>query len=190
MKLEHRDLRVVANEPPVEQQTGTRVFLMLQGPPGPFFWGLAEKLRREGAEVHRINLSGGDAYDWPGEAVRYRGRMSDWPLYVDRFMRTNQVTDVLLFGDCRPVHIAARQMAQLRHIRVHVFEEGYVRPNWMTLERNGVNGNSSFVRDPLRILHRAAALPRCPTCLPSSRIQSAAPGTAIGIIIMSASANS
>jgi capsular polysaccharide export protein len=139
-----------------------RVFLMLQGPPGPFFWELAQKLRREGATVHRINLSGGDHYDWPGEVVQYRGRMADWTLYVDRFMRAHGVTDLLIFGDCRPVHIAARQMAQLRHINVHVFEEGYVRPNWMTLERDGVNGNSRFVRDPEILLARAADLPPLP----------------------------
>lgn len=166
MKMGRNDLRVVRSVPPVVEQPDRRVFLMLQGPPGPFFWGLAKKLRLEGAVVHRINLSGGDAYDWPGEAVRYTGRMSDWTLFVDRFMRTNRITDVLLFGDCRPVHIAARQMAQLRHIRVHVFEEGYVRPNWMTLERDGVNGNSKFVRDPLRILHRAAKLPPLPDLPP------------------------
>jgi capsular polysaccharide export protein len=142
--------------------TPARVFLMLQGPPGPFFWELAEKLRREGATVLRINLSGGDHYDWPGDAVHYRGRMADWTLHVDRFMRAHRVTDLLIFGDCRPVHIAARQMAQLRHINVHVFEEGYVRPNWMTLERDGVNGNSRFVRDPATLLARAADLPPLP----------------------------
>ncbi|MEN2786375.1 capsular biosynthesis protein [Sphingomonas qilianensis] len=116
--------------------------------------------------MHRINLSGGDDYDWPGEAVNYRGRMSDWTLYVDRFMRGHGVTDVLLFGDCRPVHIAARQMAQLRHIQVHVFEEGYIRPNWMTLELSGVNGNSRFERDPQRLLARATDLPPVPNLPP------------------------
>lgn len=146
---------------PAASATG-RTFLMLQGPPGPFFWELASKLRREGATVHRINLSGGDHYDWPGDAVHYRGRMADWTLYVDRFMRAHRITDLLIFGDCRPVHIAARQMAQLRHINVHVFEEGYVRPNWMTLERDGVNGNSRFIRDPAFLLARAESLPPLP----------------------------
>lgn len=142
-----------------------RTFLFLQGPPGPFFWKLAEQLRADGATVLRINLSGGDRYDWPGEAAEYRGRMSDWMLHVDAFMRERGVTDLVLFGDCRPVHVAARQMAQQRRIRVHVFEEGYIRPDWMTLERDGVNGNSRFVRDVRSLLDRAESLP-LPPALP------------------------
>jgi capsular polysaccharide export protein len=154
------------DDAPRQGPASGRTFLLLQGPPGPFFWELGQKLRRDGAVVHRINLSGGDDYDWPGDAVDYRGRMSDWTLYVDRFMRAHGITDVLLFGDCRPVHVAARQMAQLRHIRVHVFEEGYVRPNWMTLEPGGVNGNSRFERDPQQLLSRAATLPPIPDLPP------------------------
>ena len=41
-----------------------REFLFLQGPPGPFFRLLADALREHGLGVHRINLSGGDRYDW------------------------------------------------------------------------------------------------------------------------------
>ena len=143
-----------------------RIFLFLQGPPGPFFWQLAEKLRDGGATVLRINLSGGDDYDWPGDADNYRGRPTDWALYVDTFLRERRVTDLVLFGDCRPMHVAARQMATLRHVRVHVFEEGYIRPDWMTLERDGVNGNSRFVRDPHQLVERAATLPAPPALPP------------------------
>jgi capsular polysaccharide export protein len=39
-------------------------------------------------------------------------------------------------------------LAQEPGIRVHVFEEGYIRPNWITLERGGVNGESRLPRDP------------------------------------------
>lgn len=33
-------------------------------------------------------------------------------------------------------------------MRTHVFEEGYFRPYWITLERDGVNGHSLLPRDP------------------------------------------
>lgn len=58
------------------------------------------------------------------------------------------ITDILLFGDCRPVHRPAIDLAKANNIRVHVFEEGYFRPYWITLERNGVNGHSDLSRDP------------------------------------------
>lgn len=148
------------------QRPPRRSFLFLQGPPGPFFWLLARKIRERGCAVHRINLNGGDKYDWPGEATDYRGRMSRWALYVDKFMRERQVTDLILFGDCRPMHMAAHQMARLRQINVHVFEEGYIRPNWMTLEPDGVNGHSRLSRSPEWFLEQAKSLPPIPDLPP------------------------
>ena len=139
-----------------------REILFLQGPPGPFFRELAESLRDRGAGIYRINFSGGDRYDWPLGATDYRGRMSKWPMFFDRFLRTNQITDLVLFGDCRPVHKFALRLAQLRGIHIHVFEEGYIRPDWMTLERDGVNGHSPMERDPQLILAAAEWLPEVP----------------------------
>lgn len=143
-----------------------REFLFLQGPPGPFFRMLGRELANHGAGIHRINLSGGDRYDWPEGAVEFRGRAIKWPLYFDRFVQDKRITDVVLFGDCRPMHQAALRLAQLRGIHIHVFEEGYIRPDWMTLERDGVNGHSSFERDPEVILALAKWLPAIPELPP------------------------
>ena len=143
-----------------------RTFLFLQGPPGPFFPLLAERLRGLGHGIHRINLSGGDRYDWRTGATNYRGTTSAWPIFFDRFVRSNSITDVILYGDCRPVHKAAIRMAKLRGVRVFVFEEGYIRPDWMTLERDGVNGHSPFDRDPDLILAASGWLPEIPDLPP------------------------
>ena len=64
-----------------------RVFLFLQGPPGPLFRRLAAEMAKNGIPVHRINLSGGDHLDWPEGAVDFRGRYSDWPVFLDNFLR-------------------------------------------------------------------------------------------------------
>jgi len=139
-----------------------RNFLFLQGPPGPFFWQLAERLRALGCNIYRINLNLGDRADWPGESIDYRGSRRKWTLFIDRFLSENAITDLALFGDCRPLHLAAHRMAQLRKIEVHVFEEGYIRPDWLTLEPSGVNGNSSLPRDPRWYLREAKSLPPLP----------------------------
>ena len=139
-----------------------RNILFLQGPPGPFFWLLAQRLRSMGHTIHRINLNGGDRGDWPGDALDYRGTRRRWVFYVDQYMRDNAITDIMLFGDCRPMHMAAHQMAELREIQVHVFEEGYIRPDWVTLEPSGVNGRSSLPRDPSWYREQARALPPLP----------------------------
>ena len=143
-----------------------RTFLFLQGPPGPFFWMLAQRLETEGHRVHRINFNGGDRASWPGPAVDYRGSDADWPRFFDSYVADEHVTDLVLFGDCRPLHRAAHGMATLRKLRIHVMEEGYIRPDWVTLELDGVNGNSTLSRDPKWYLEEARTLPPLPTYPP------------------------
>jgi capsular polysaccharide export protein len=134
-------------------------FLFLQGPPGPFFDRLGSALRDLGHAVHRIHLNAGDVASWTGPAIDYRGTAERWPSFVDDYLVHHAITDVILFGDCRPLHNAARGMARLRGVRVHVFEEGYIRPDWATLELDGVNGHSSLPRDPKWYLTAARTLP-------------------------------
>jgi len=52
------------------------------------------------------------------------------------------VTDIVLYGDTRPIHAQAVEIANKLGLSVHVFEEGYMRPYWVTYERGGTNGNS------------------------------------------------
>jgi capsular polysaccharide export protein len=126
-----------------------RRFLFLQGMATWFFARLGAALARRGHEVRRINFNGGDRLFWPlPGAIGYRGHLDDWPAFLVRRLDEWGVTDIVLFGDCRPLHIAAINIARARGIAVHVFEEGYLRPNWITLEQHGVNGNSTLPRDP------------------------------------------
>ncbi len=137
-----------------------RQFLFLQGLAGPFFRHLGDALAARGHGVHRVNFHGGDWLFWrrPG-AVNYRGGLQGWPAYLEEVLNRRGVTDIVLFGDCRPLHHAARAIAARRHVQVHVFEEGYMRPDWVTLEAGGVNGLSSLPRDPGYYLEAARALP-------------------------------
>jgi capsular polysaccharide export protein len=138
-----------------------RCFLFLQGPHGSFFPRLGAALLASGHRVRRINFNGGDRATWPGGDA-FRGFERAWPTYVTRYMARHAVTDLIVFGDCRPVHAAAIAAATTSGVRVHVFEEGYIRPDWITLERDGVNGNSRLPRDPDWYLREARALPPVP----------------------------
>lgn len=138
----------------------SKIFLFLQGPHGPFFAMLADALRARGHEALRININGGDKVDWPDVATDYRGTFRRWPLFFDDFIVRRGVTDLILYGDCRPYHKLAHGTAQLRNIRVHVVEEGYIRPDFLTLQDDGVNGNSTLPLDPLWYLAEARDLPK------------------------------
>ncbi|KAB0644827.1 capsule biosynthesis protein [Burkholderia latens] len=122
--------------------------LLLQGPVGPFFAKLCRTLVRTGARsVHKINFNGGDWLFYPRDAVSYRGAAHDWPAFLDRILAERNIDTIMLFGDCRPLHMMARHLARKRGIDTWVFEEGYVRPDFVTMERGGTNGHSSLPKD-------------------------------------------
>lgn len=122
--------------------------LLLQGPVGPFFSRLAEDLRAVGANVHKVNFNAGDWLFYRHNAVTFDQPMQAWPAFLSTLIKERQIHTVLLFGDCRPIHAAAHQVAKDCGLDVGVFEEGYLRPNYITLERDGVNGYSGLPRSP------------------------------------------
>jgi capsular polysaccharide export protein len=132
-----------------------RHFLLLQGPRSPFFARLGAALLGAGQSVTKVHFNGGDHLYWQGLLGEHRkiptqsckASAQGLPtFYADLLQRTG-ATDIVLFGDCRPVHRPAIDLAKNRSIRVHVFEEGYFRPDWVTLEQDGVNGNTSLPQD-------------------------------------------
>jgi capsular polysaccharide export protein len=126
-----------------------RSYLFLQGVCSPFFARLADRLTADGHRVHKVNFNGGDtAYWWPRPACHFRSGIDGLPGFLDGQYRRFGITDQVLFGDRRPVHRPAVERAEHHGIRTHVFEEGYFRPHWVTLEREGVNGHSLLPRDP------------------------------------------
>lgn len=135
-------------------------FLFLQGSASNFFSELGAALQARGHRVYKVNFNGGDAAFWHmPDAVDYKGDLLDWPLFLAEYVQKRAITDIVLLGDCRPLHMCAIKVATALGIQVHVFEEGYLRPNWITLERGGVNAYSSLGRDPQWFLDAARDLP-------------------------------
>ncbi|TCH96482.1 capsular biosynthesis protein [Roseococcus sp. SYP-B2431] len=137
-----------------------RRFLFLQGPTSPYAAEVGRGLRALGHEVHRIDLCLGDRLFWrePG-ATAYRGRFGDWPGFVAGFLAEHAITDLVLLGEQRPYHRPAIAAARPLGVAVTVTDFGYLRPDWLVVERDGMNGESRFPRDPAEILRRAADLP-------------------------------
>ena len=126
-----------------------RHLLLLQGPAGPFFARVARQLRAAGARVTKVNFNGGEDLYYRGpEVVHFRQPLDTWPAFFERLLQEQGIHGVVLFGDCRPLHRAAIERARQLSVDVFVFEEGYLRPDFVTLEKGGVNGHSSMPRDP------------------------------------------
>lgn len=120
--------------------------LLLQGPLGPFFARLARDLEEIGARVSKINFHGGDWVFYPSRSIQYRGRKEEWLGYLETFLVERKIDAVFMYGDCRPVHEGVREVAERVGVEVGVFEAGYIRPNYITLERSGINAYSALPR--------------------------------------------
>lgn len=135
-------------------------FLFLQGPISPFFDNVGAGLRALGHVVHRINLNLGDRLFWRGPgAVDFRGRAAEWPRFIADFLDRHRITDMVLLGEQRPYNKVAIAAAEARGIQVAVTDFGYIRPDWIVLERDGMNAASRFTRDPEAIVRDGAQLP-------------------------------
>ncbi len=135
-------------------------FLFLQGVASPFFARLADRLQDQGHRIFRINFCAGDALYWGRRPCwQFRSGLEDLPRFLNEKFAAHAFSDLILFGDQRPIHRIAIQIARDRDARVHVVEEGYLRPHWFTLERGGVNAASPLPKDPSWYLLASDYLP-------------------------------
>ena len=154
-----------------------RGFLFLQGLASRFFERLGARLAERGHAVWRVNFNGGDRAFWrlPG-ALDFTGRPEEWPGFLDDLLQRLDIGEIVLFGDCRPLHRAAIALARRRGVGVRVVEEGYLRPGWITFEEGGVNACSTLPREASRYREMVRALPpwrEPPRCAGSFRRRAA-----------------
>jgi len=117
-------------------------------------------LQDHGHDVTRINQCGGDRVFWPSrEAIDFRGKSEEFEPFVETVFAQRRITDLVLYSDCRPTHRMAIEVARQHGATVHVFEEGYLRPSWLTLEQAGLNGFTRLPADPDWYRARARSLP-------------------------------
>lgn len=138
----------------------SRSFLFLQTLATPFFSRLGEALIGQGHRVAKVAFCGGDLAFWHATpSLAYAGTEAEWPTALSRLIAAKQVTDLVLFGDRRPLHQAALPVAAAAGLRIHVFEEALLRPGFIGLQRAGPEGVLPLPRDPQEIRALAAPLP-------------------------------
>tara|TARA_B100000767_G_scaffold275049_1_gene310205 strand:+ start:3568 stop:4809 length:1242 start_codon:yes stop_codon:yes gene_type:complete len=137
-----------------------RNILFLQGPITPFFKLIADNLAAQGCACFRINLCFGDWLFWRGrDSTQFRGSQNQWPAFIEQYLDQHDITDIVLLGEQRFYHQQAIRLANERGIQVVTTDFGYLRPDWITFERNGMSANSDFPRQPERIMAIAENLP-------------------------------
>lgn len=129
----------------IERLLDAKRVLLLQGPMGGFFKQFADWLNTQQIECYKVNFNAGDWLFYHGHHVaHYRGSIQHFDTWLSNFIQTHEIDSLVCFGDCRFYHQIAKRVAKALDKRFFVFEEGYVRPNYITFEENGVNDFSLF----------------------------------------------
>ncbi|STM58168.1 KpsS protein [Escherichia coli] len=134
-------------------------YLLLQGPMGPFFNDVANWLETLEREAVNVVFNGGDRFYCRNRPyLTFTQTPKEFPSWLKETWKDYPFDTILCFGDCRPLHQAARAWAKAKGIRFLAFEEGYLRPHFITVEEGGVNAYSPFPAIPIFIV----ICPRCP----------------------------
>ena len=123
-----------------------RKFLIVSAPFGNFSRVLAEVITSMGGQVERMIFNAGDYVTWrrPG-GMAFREDSQAWHRAVPKLAKA--YTDIIVFGEGGPYNQAVLGQRQQVSSRIWVLENGYFRPDWITLEEDGVNGSSSLPRN-------------------------------------------
>lgn len=112
-----------------------------------FFWRLSKDLKPLAKSVHKINFNGGDWIFYPKNARNYTGKPEGIANFLVDYVKQNNIDTVIMFNDCKPIHRIAKT-ALSGMVNFYVFEQGYIRPDYITLEKDGVNGYSQLPKEP------------------------------------------
>lgn len=134
--------------------------LMLQGPPCRFWRELGAGFRRSGRGVRHIGFSLADRLWWrsPGGSV-FDAPIDSWPRHLADEIRRHSVSDIIYYADRLPYHRVAIDVARKAGVRAWTLENGYLRPDWLTLEPEAMGAYSRLGRDPSSVLAEASGRP-------------------------------
>lgn len=139
--------RTVAIEGPV---------LLLIGPLGIFFSRLARYLERGGVPVWKVAFPLHEFGFHGRQKLPFRGDMAHFRSFLENHINEKGIRHVFMYGDFLHPHRIAidlirdlnRQPFRRHQIDAWVFELGYTRPNYVSLEKNHVNARSSLNKTP------------------------------------------
>lgn len=136
--------------------------LLLMGPIGLFFARFSRYLRDCGIPVTKVIFPLYEFGFRRDERVLFQGAMQEWRPFLRQLLQERGIRQIFMYGDFIIPHRIAIEEAQRAGIEAWVFELGYIRPNYVTLERDRVNARSNLNR-PVAFYRDLPAVTRLPS---------------------------
>ena len=122
------------------------------GPLGTFFARFAKDLHSQGVPVTKVMFPLHEFGFRKHQCLPYRGSMEAYPTFLHQLLLERDIRHVFMYGDFIDPHRQAIDVIKILNRRpdrdfdidTWVFELGYIRPNFITLERDRVNARSSL----------------------------------------------
>ena len=73
-------------------------------------------LRTAGCEVRRVGFNAGDRMFWPDKSnyIAFRDTLEAWPARFSALFEDHAVTDIVLYGDTRPITTVRMPLMKVR----------------------------------------------------------------------------
>ncbi len=126
--------------------------LFLMGPIGTFFARLSNFLEKNNVKTYKV-LFPLHEFGFPkSRIIKYSDNIQFFKDFLREIIIKHKIKHIFMYGN---VVIPHRQALDLvtdlnkkgENIKTHIFELGYMRPNFITLEESGVNYTSRFLLD-------------------------------------------
>ena len=126
--------------------------LFLVGPIGTFFARLSNYLESNNVRTYKI-LFPLHEFGFPkSRIIKYSQDINYFKKFLRKILINYEIKHIFMYGNVLIPHKQALDLInelkkEGNNINSHIFELGYLRPNFVTLEKEGINYNSGFIKN-------------------------------------------
>jgi len=126
--------------------------LFLMGPIGTFFSRLSNYLEKNNVRTYKISFPLHEYGFKKSNIIKYSKDIYSFKKFLKEVVYKKKIKHIFMYGNVLIPHRQALELAEElkkenKIINTHIFELGYLRPNFVTLENKGINYTSSFIRN-------------------------------------------
>tara|TARA_B100000886_G_scaffold304669_1_gene236047 strand:- start:239 stop:1471 length:1233 start_codon:yes stop_codon:yes gene_type:complete len=124
--------------------------LLLVGPIGTFFARLSQYFEKNNVKNYKV-LFPLHEYGFPdSKVIKYSNEIKYFKSFLKDLIYKKEIKHIFMYGNVLIPHRQALELVEElkkegKNIKTHIFELGYLRPNFVTLENEGINYTSSYI---------------------------------------------